>query len=115
MTDHSGPELSEDDQLWETLSNSGSRTSDKDIGQDLDTQRGRQDLKLRVPLFWIVMILMVLEVIAMFVIVIAQGVGSIFGMEFKIDQWALAAIEAGVLLQTFGIVQIITHALFKKQ
>lgn len=80
--------------------------------EDLDTSRGKQDLKLRPCLFWVVVSLMGLEVAAMFVLVFFQGFGQ--GMRFHLDQWVLASIEAGVLIQTFALAKVITKALFKE-
>lgn len=84
------------------------RVTDK----SLQHRRGEQDLKLRGPLFFAVVGLMLVEVFAMFFMAMCQGFGHFFGAPFELDEWVLMSIQGGVLIQTFGLAGIITHALF---
>lgn len=74
----------------------------------------RQKHGQRGQLFWFVMVLMCVEVLVMFGVVVCQGIGRIPWTDttFGLDKWVLAAFEAGVLLQTFGLAKIITAHLF---
>lgn len=85
--------------------------NDWELEREYMGEKVKQDLRFRGYLFWIVCGLMIGEVLAMFAIVFLQGFGT---CGFKLDQWVLAAFEAGILLQTFGLAKIITKALFRE-
>ena len=86
--------------------------SDRELSEErqrLANERVGQDLGFRRWMFGVVLVLMSVEVLALVVIVLLQGFNT---GGFVLDEWVLVGINAGILLQTFGLAQVITKALF---
>lgn len=84
------------------------------LDEEFKKKSNRQRHKQRGFLYWLVMALLGLEVVAMFLIVISQGIQSVvfIGVPFNLEEWVLGIFSSGVLLQTFGLAKIITEHLF---